>query len=172
MLPQMSIGPRLRNSALYLLFCVTLTIIQQARYNFHTHTHPHIYISHKVLRSKTRFWTLLHDSKVIYHLFILWPHLWHMEFPRLGADSELQPPAYATTTRIYTIAFGNARSLTHWERPGIKPATSGRQHQVLNPLSHNGNSQSHFLTTIDLATLHSGCTDYHKTPYIPYNFFF
>ena len=28
------------------------------------------------------------------------------------------------TSVTYTTAHGNARSLTHWERPGIKPATS------------------------------------------------
>ena len=30
--------------------------------------------------------------------FFLWPHLQHMEFPRLGVESELQPQAYATAT--------------------------------------------------------------------------
>ena len=28
----------------------------------------------------------------------LGPHLWHMEVPRLGVESELQLPAYATAT--------------------------------------------------------------------------
>ena len=27
-------------------------------------------------------------------------HLWHMEFPRLGIESELQLPAYATATTL------------------------------------------------------------------------
>ena len=40
-----------------------------------------------------------------------------MEFPRLGFESELQLPGYAT-------AHSNTGSLTHWVRPGIKPATS------------------------------------------------
>ena len=40
-----------------------------------------------------------------------------MEFPRLGVQLELQLPAYTT-------AHGNARSLTHWMRPGIEPASS------------------------------------------------
>ena len=31
-------------------------------------------------------------------LFFLWPHLWHMEVLRLGAESELQLPAYTTAT--------------------------------------------------------------------------
>ena len=51
----------------------------------------------------------------------LGPHLRHMEVPRLGAESELQLPAYTTATATrdpslsvtYTTADGNARSLTH-----------------------------------------------------------
>ena len=40
-----------------------------------------------------------------------------MEVPRLGVKSELQLSAY-------TIAHSKARSLTHWVRPGIEPASS------------------------------------------------
>ena len=36
--------------------------------------------------------------------------------------------------------FINARSLTHWARPGIKPSSSQILCWVLNSLSHNGNS--------------------------------
>ena len=35
---------------------------------------------------------------VSFGLSFLWPHPWHMEVPRLGAESELQPSAYATAT--------------------------------------------------------------------------
>ena len=42
--------------------------------------------------------------------------------------------------RNYTTAQGNAGSLTHWARPGIRLASSGALYQVLNPLSHRGNS--------------------------------
>ena len=77
---------------------------------------------------------------VFYYLFVfvylficfLGPHLWHMEAPRLGFKSELQLPAYTTATahqiqvasETYTTAQSNVGSLTHWARPGIKPATS------------------------------------------------
>ena len=47
-------------------------------------------------------------------LELLWQH---MEVPRLGVELELLLLAYTT-------AHGNTGSLTHWERPGIKPATS------------------------------------------------
>ena len=40
-----------------------------------------------------------------------------MEASTLGVESKLQLPAYA-------IAHSNTRSLTHWVRPGIEPATS------------------------------------------------
>ena len=61
-----------------------------------------------------------------------------MEVPRRGVQSELQLPAYTTATAMpnpngtcriwatfatYTVACGNAGSLTHWERPGIEPAS-------------------------------------------------
>ena len=53
-----------------------------------------------------------------------------MEVPR--PEWELHLPAYTTATAtwdmnlvwIYTAAQGNARSLTHWVRPGIEPASS------------------------------------------------
>ena len=40
----------------------------------------------------------------------------------------------------YTTACGNAGSLTHWARPGIKSTSPWASHQVLNMLSHNENS--------------------------------
>ena len=61
---------------------------------------------------------------------------------RAGAE------AYATATvtliqaasATCAIAWNNTGSLTHWTRPGIEPASSWRLCQILNPLSHNGNS--------------------------------
>ena len=58
------------------------------------------------------------------------PH--HMEFASLGVESELQLPAYATATATpdlspsatYTTAHSNARFLTYWVGPGIKPTSS------------------------------------------------
>ena len=50
-----------------------------------------------------------------HHMYIfLGPHLQHMEVPSLG---ELQLLAYS-------IAHGNAGSLTHWEGPGLEPKPS------------------------------------------------
>ena len=55
-----------------------------------------------------------------------------MEVSRLGVQSELQLPAYATATAMqiravsvtYTTAHGNARSSTHRVRPGMEPTSS------------------------------------------------
>ena len=45
------------------------------------------------------------------------------------------------TSAIYTTAHGSTRSLTHWMRPGIKPASSQTLCQVLNLLSHSRSSK-------------------------------
>ena len=49
-------------------------------------------------------------------------HLWHMEGPRLGAESELQPPAY--TTAIATPDPIRVYNLHH----------NSQQFQILNPM--------------------------------------
>ena len=48
------------------------------------------------------------------------------------------------TSVTFAAACSNARSLTHWARPGIKPASSQTLCWVLNPLSHNENSLRQF----------------------------
>ena len=68
-----------------------------------------------------------------FFFFFLLYHLWHMEVPGLGIESELQLLAYATATatqdlsHVYTVSkpqlAGNAGSLTHGMRPGIEPAS-------------------------------------------------
>ena len=52
----------------------------------------------------------------------LWLHMWHMEVPRLGVESELQLLAYTTATATQDpICI-------------CDPHHSSRQHQILNPL--------------------------------------
>ena len=79
------------------------------------------------------------------YLFISEPRLQHMEVLRLGVESELQLPAYATATAmpylrpmLQLVAMPDP--LTHRARPGIEPTSSQTLCQVPNPLSHNGNS--------------------------------
>ena len=81
-----------------------------------------------------------------------------MEVPRLAVESELQLPAYTTATAIPNLShicdlqscLANARSLTHWARPGIEPTSLRTQWWVLNLLSHNRSSSR--------VVLHFDCT--------------
>ena len=87
-----------------------------------------------------------------YHIFffLFSPHLQHMEVPRPGVESELQLPASTTVTAMpdpSPICDLHHSSQQHQifnplgkGRPGIKPTSSQTLCQVLNPLSHNGNS--------------------------------
>ena len=75
-------------------------------------------------------------------------HLQHMEVPRLLVESELQLPAYTTTTATQgiqatcvTTAHGNTGSLTHLVRPRIELGPHGCQLGWL-PLSHDRNPQN------------------------------
>ena len=64
----------------------------------------------------------------------LGPHPWHMEIPRLEVESATAAGLYHSHSNVvswtapatYTTAHGNARSgsLSHWVRPGTKPASS------------------------------------------------
>ena len=59
-------------------------------------------------------------------------HPRHREVPRLGVESsccfwpmpQTQQFEIRAASATYTTAHGNARSLTHWARPGIKSTTS------------------------------------------------
>ena len=70
-------------------------------------------------------------SFTIFFPLFLWPHPWHMEVPRLGVESEQQPPSLChsysnTRSEPYlrpSIAHGNVGTSTHWERPGIEPTS-------------------------------------------------
>ena len=81
-----------------------------------------------------------------FFFYLLQLHLGHMEIPRLGIESGLQLLAYAIATRIqaasvtYASAWSNPGFLTHWARLGIEPESSWTLCQVLNLLSHNGNT--------------------------------
>ena len=65
--------------------------------------------------------------------FFLGPHLWHMEVPKLGVELNQSYSCWPTpqpqqlgsraASVTCTTAHGNARSLTHWWRPGIKLAS-------------------------------------------------
>ena len=68
-------------------------------------------------------------------------HLKHMEVPRLRVQLELQLPAYTTV-------HGNTRSLAHWVRPWIKPASSWILVEFVNGWAKTGTLRLWFCTTI------------------------
>ena len=78
----------------------------------------------------------LHNQCYICHLFLflcsLGPHLWQMEVPRLGVQSQLQLLTYTT---------GRA---TGESEPHLQLHHSSRPHQTLNPLGEAG-EQIHIL---------------------------
>ena len=80
--------------------------------------------------------------------FFLQLHLQHMKIPRLGVESELQLPAYAPATAM--LDPNHICNLLHsWQHQILNPLGKARDgthilmdtSQVLNSLSHSGNSQ-------------------------------
>ena len=75
---------------------------------------------------------MLKNTSTCFPIFCLGPHMWHIEVPRLGVKLEPQLLAYTTTTaswdpsRVCNLHHSSqqARSLNHWARPGIEPASS------------------------------------------------
>ena len=92
-------------------------------------------------------------------LFFLQPHLCGMgKFPGSGSNQSCscQPRPQPWQLQIwakpvtYATAGGNARSLTHWARPGIEPASSQALCWVLNPPGHSRNSLCHRFLILNL----------------------
>ena len=94
-----------------------------------------------------------------FFLSFLGLHLWHMEVPRLGVESELQLQAYAIATampdpsRIYDLCHSlqqhrilNPLSEARDQIPLLTETT--RLYQILNPLSHNGNPSSQIFPNV------------------------
>ena len=81
------------------------------------HSRPSIYLK---THQKVQLFFKPGFNQLIF-FFFLGPHPQHMEVPKLGDESELQLPSYATatatriqdTSATYTTAHGNAGSLTH-----------------------------------------------------------
>ena len=73
---------------------------------------------------------------------------WHMDVPRLGVKRELQLPAYATATATWDPSPVCDQQHSSWKPWIFNPLNKARDHtrillaisQVLNLLSHNGNS--------------------------------
>ena len=79
------------------------------------------------------FFSLFIYFILFFGLFVfLGPHPWQLEVPRLGSNRSCscwhtpQPQQFGirALSVTYTTGHGNARSLTHRARPGIKPMSS------------------------------------------------
>ena len=81
-------------------------------------------------------------------LFFLGPHERHVEVPRLGVTSELQPLAYTTATATPDLSHVCDTHHSSQQCQILNPLSEARDRthilmdpsQVLNPLSHKGNS--------------------------------
>ena len=91
-------------------------------------------------------------NKLIFSFFLscvsLGPHLWHMEGSKLGVESELQLPAYATATTTPDPSRICGLHHSSWQCQILNPlreATDGTRNfmvpsQICFRCTHNGNS--------------------------------
>ena len=88
-----------------------------------------------------------------FFFWLLGPHSWHMEVPRLGVELKLQLPDYTTEMQNPSCVcdpHGNAGTLAHWARPGIKPMSSWIPVRFLSVEHRHGNSVFLFVKFIAL----------------------
>ena len=111
-------------------FCLTFSCLEvQSSVNRNGESRGLCLVSHIRLKcvllcypTSKRHWVSCDFSLGIY-FFFLWPHVRHMEVPRLGVKSELHLPAYNTATAMPDPTC--ICDLHH----------SSQQYQILNPLS-------------------------------------
>ena len=83
--------------------------------------------------------------------FILWLHLWHINIPRLGVESELQLPTDATATGSWDLRHICCLKCSLWQHWILNPMSKARvqacilmdTNQVCNLLNQKGNSKEH-----------------------------
>ena len=109
------------------------------------------------------FILLFRNSKIeFFFFFFLGPYLCHMEVPRLGVKLQLQPPAYATATAVPDPSHVCDLHQSSGKCQILNPLSKDRDwthiftdtSQVLNLLSHNGNSNKiEFYTSINISKI-------------------
>ena len=85
-----------------------------------------------------------------FFLFLFMVILWHVEVPGLGVESELQLPAYATATALLDPSCICNLYHSLWQCWILNPLSEATDQthilmdssEVLNPLRHNGNSET------------------------------
>ena len=117
------------------------------------------------INSKTCLWCIQCESLALelsrplspfFCLFLLGPHPWHMEVPKLGIKSELQLWVHTTVTETPDLSCICDLHCSSWQYQILNPLSEARDQtcilmdtsRVLNPLSHNGNSLHHLFIYI------------------------
>ena len=75
---------------IYIYVCILYMYIYMYVYCICIYMHIYVYVSHHLLCVCVSF---------------LGPHLWHMEIPRLGVESELQLLAYITAKAMQDLSY-------------------------------------------------------------------
>ena len=106
-------------------------------------------------------WTQYTFYFKFFGFFFLVPHPWHMGVPKLAVKSDLssqctpqpQQGRIRDMSVTYPTAHGNARCLTHWARPELKPSSSQILVRVVSYWAMKGTPQYTFevVRTLKLA---------------------
>ena len=109
-----------------------------------------------IFQEKLEIWILSYNALIFkilaFFFFFLGLHLQHMEVPRPEVKSELQLPAYATATAMPDPSCVCDLHHSSWQPWILNPLSKAKDQtsflidtsQVLNPLSHNGNSLAEY----------------------------
>ena len=84
----------------------------------------------------------------IWSFVFLGLHPWHMELPRLGVQSELQPPVYTTAIATWDLSLVCDLHRSSQQRQILNSLSKDRDRirnltalsQIRQPLHHDGNS--------------------------------
>ena len=66
-----------------------------------------------------------------FFFLFLGPHLWHLEVPSLGVDTELQLPLYPTATATPDPSHVHDLRCSLWQCQILKPSEAGDQTRIL-----------------------------------------
>ena len=118
-----------------LFCCVIFCVFEMSHLNFITfpYTAEHQTVGPAPKNFLEVFLKILSIFSSHFFFFVfLGPHLWHMEVPRLGVESELQLPAFTTATVTATAT-------AMWDLSRVCDLPHGSwQCWILNPLSKAG----------------------------------
>ena len=114
--------------------------------------HTSYWFTGTFLKGETEYQTQRRENVFFVAVVFLGLHLWHMEVPRLGAESEVHPLAYATATAMPVWAASATYATGHGNAGAFNPLSEARDwthvlmdtSQILNRMSHNRNPKKGF----------------------------